>query len=372
MLILAGGLFHAQAAPEGKREVFRSQQPSSQSKTPVAKKVLSAPDYVALAKKYGGVVEPPSWLENAKDSKDALARLEKILGPVKFVQLAPLAALRYDLYSKAKANGYDDEKAAEIAMSTAGTIGQAASWYRNAAEQGDPWAQYNLGWLYKTGQGVPQDYAQAAVWWRKAADQGYARAQFNLGVSYDNGEGVSQNDEQAVFWYRKAADQGYAHAQYSLGLDYENGQGVPEDDAQAVAWYRKAADQGDADSQNRLAAIKERERDRDRILTIGIWLGCGGALAFLVGALAFLMVRYSRKLIGYSMKLIPRTTRAKQLAIVLPVASWCSACCLYQALDPRLIHHPVNAAITALLFSTPALIFGAVSLWWLSQAKKTD
>jgi TPR repeat protein len=37
----------------------------------------------------------------------------------------------------------------------------AARWYRNAADQGDPAAQNNLGIMYKDGQGVPQDYAEA-------------------------------------------------------------------------------------------------------------------------------------------------------------------------------------------------------------------
>ena len=75
------------------------------------------------------------------------------------------------------------------------------------------------------------------------------------------------------------------------------------------------------------------------------------------------------KLIGYSKRLVPRTSCGKQLAVLLLVGSWCSACCLYQALDPVLMLHPINAAVTALLFSASALIFGAVSLWWLSQAK---
>ena len=35
---------------------------------------------------------------------------------------------------------------------------------RRAAEQGDASAQYNLGVMYDTGQGVPQDYVQAHKW----------------------------------------------------------------------------------------------------------------------------------------------------------------------------------------------------------------
>ena len=36
------------------------------------------------------------------------------------------------------------------------------------AEAGDAKAQTTLGWMYKEGKGVPQDYAEALKWTRKA------------------------------------------------------------------------------------------------------------------------------------------------------------------------------------------------------------
>ncbi len=112
------------------------------------------------------------------------------------------------------------------------------------AEQGLPVAQFNLGLLYETGLGVPQDYAEAVKWYRKAADQGHVFAQSCLGVMYALGQGVPQDYAEAVKWYGKAAEQDHAPAQYNLGFLYENGLGVPQDYAEAVKWYRKAADQG--------------------------------------------------------------------------------------------------------------------------------
>src|SRR5512135_1801276 len=61
------------------------------------------------------------------------------------------------------------------------------------AEQGLPEAQYNLGVMYRKGQGVPEDYVAAAKWWKKAAEQGYAPAQYRLGVMYRKGYGVPQD-----------------------------------------------------------------------------------------------------------------------------------------------------------------------------------
>ena len=115
---------------------------------------------------------------------------------------------------------------------------------RSLATDGDAAAQFDLGDRYRTGLGVPQDNGEAARWYRLAADQGYAAAQFSLGVMYVNGRGVPQDDGEAARWYRLAADQGYAAAQNDLGQMYVNGRGVPQDDGEAIRWFRLAADQG--------------------------------------------------------------------------------------------------------------------------------
>ena len=58
------------------------------------------------------------------------------------------------------------------------------------------------------------DYATALRIMRELADQGDAFAQYNLGVMYSKGQGVTQDNAAAVRWYRKAADQDFAKAQY--------------------------------------------------------------------------------------------------------------------------------------------------------------
>lgn len=129
---------------------------------------------------------------------------------------------------------------------------EAVKWYLKSAEQGDAYAQNDLGYCYDKGLGVSQDYAEAIKWYRKAAEQGYAVAQNGLGFCYYNGQGVTQDYAEAVKWYRKAAEQGDAYAQLNLGYCYDNGQGVTQDYAEAVKWYRKAAEQSDADAQYKL------------------------------------------------------------------------------------------------------------------------
>ena len=85
------------------------------------------------------------------------------------------------------------------------------------AETGNTVAQYNLGSMYWSGEGVRIDHKQAVRWYRKAAEQGHANAQYNLGGMYTDGDGVKQDFKEAVKWYRKAADQGLDYAQNNRG-----------------------------------------------------------------------------------------------------------------------------------------------------------
>ena len=86
-----------------------------------------------------------------------------------------------------------------------GDYATALRLWRPLAAQGNAFAQSNLGFMYDTGQGVPQDYGEAAKWYRLAAEQGNARAQSNLGSMYARGEGVPQDYVQAHMWADLAA-----------------------------------------------------------------------------------------------------------------------------------------------------------------------
>jgi uncharacterized protein len=110
--------------------------------------------------------------------------------------------------------------------------------FKESAEQGDAFAQYDLGWMYANGRGVVKNERTAVEWYTKAAEQGNAAAQNNLGLMYDFGKGVVKNERTAVEWYTKAAEQGAAGAQYNLGAMYANGEGVVKNERTAVEWYK--------------------------------------------------------------------------------------------------------------------------------------
>jgi uncharacterized protein len=115
---------------------------------------------------------------------------------------------------------------------------------RVRAEAGDAEAQFLLGKMHDTGEGLPLGHADDAEAMRlllQAAGQGYAAAQFYLGFKYQTGLGVPEDDAEAVRLYRLAADQGYAFAQERLGSMYSIGAGVPQDYVQAHMWLSLAA-----------------------------------------------------------------------------------------------------------------------------------
>ena len=91
------------------------------------------------------------------------------------------------------------------------------------------------------------------------ANQGNPNAQFNLGYMYDTGKGVTQSYTEAVKWYRLAAGQGNSDAQYRLGTMYEVGKGVPKSGKESQKWYRLAVKSSDA---NYVAPIANYEKSR--------------------------------------------------------------------------------------------------------------
>jgi hypothetical protein len=62
--------------------------------------------------------------------------------------------------------------------------------------------------MYATGDGEPKDNAEAVSWYRKAAEQGNPNAQHNLGMMYLEGVGVQKDEIEALAWYNVCAASG--------------------------------------------------------------------------------------------------------------------------------------------------------------------
>lgn len=94
-----------------------------------------------------------------------------------------------------------------------GNFAEAYCILRTHAEDGDPEAQYNIGWMYLNGYGLAINDSLALEWWQRASDQGYVDATFSMAMLYSLGEGqVNKDMDKAIDLYLLAAQEGHEDA----------------------------------------------------------------------------------------------------------------------------------------------------------------
>lgn len=114
-----------------------------------------------------------------------------------------------------------------------------AIWLR-LADRNDARSQASLGYLYYTGQGVPQSSRSAADWFYRAASQGEPTAQSYLSLMHFNADGVPRNLPLALMWCELALAGGNTLAmEWRQGLIERMTAAEQEKAWQLVAeWYR--------------------------------------------------------------------------------------------------------------------------------------
>ena len=121
------------------------------------------------------------------------------------------------------------------------------------AECGDAEAQFGLGLRFSV-DGHMQDLPKAAEWYRRAASQNHPLAQFNLGIMLSHGQGIKRDDSAALIWMQRAAAIGDPAAQFNLGNRCQRAsltgseQETAESRIEAYKWFSLAAAQGYKDS----------------------------------------------------------------------------------------------------------------------------
>lgn len=158
---------------------------------------------------------------------------------------------------KQKANQDDAQAQYELGMlyknGEGGTIKQlpkAIQWFEKAAEQDHTKAQLKLVDIYTDKD--TQDYARALKWAKKLVKNNNVEGQYHLGNMYYHGQGVEKNYKEALNWWSKSAEQGNSGSQNNLGWLYQNGQGVSKDVQEAMKWYLKAVEQGSANAKTNI------------------------------------------------------------------------------------------------------------------------
>ena len=87
-----------------------------------------------------------------------------------------------------------------------------------ATKKGQVEAAHWLGWYYKEGKCGSPDLVKAVEAFKIGANGGNSGSQLDLGYLYETGQGVpNPSISDAEKWYLKAANQGSAQAQFNLG-----------------------------------------------------------------------------------------------------------------------------------------------------------
>ena len=108
------------------------------------------------------------------------------------------------------------------------------------ADAGNPFAQYELGNLYK----VEENPEKSFHYFLSAAKQGIIGAKYNVGCYYFQGFGVEKNARKVFQWMLSAAKDGHPCAQYMVGVCYYFGVGCESDIENVLNWMKKSAKQG--------------------------------------------------------------------------------------------------------------------------------
>ena len=134
------------------------------------------------------------------------------------------------------------EKTRDITRGKHGDIAE----YRQAAEQGEPMAQFMLGLMHVMGQGVSPHWLGLRSWYqaarsaREPAEFGDVDAQLIVGLLYTGDFFRSQDYQLAAEWFARAALQDDVFAQLLLARMYDKGVGVPGSESAARRWYEAA------------------------------------------------------------------------------------------------------------------------------------
>jgi TPR repeat protein len=144
---------------------------------------------------------------------------------------------------------------------------EAVAWLTAAAGNGHVGAALLLAKAHESGDGLPKDPVQAAQWWYRAGDLGDEAARTHFIELYMAGKSDGIGGPAAARWLESAAaTEGSAELVLAVGTLYETGEGVLVDRAKARRWYTDAAIAGNVEAKFRLGRMLLAEPAQWRLL----------------------------------------------------------------------------------------------------------
>ena len=133
----------------------------------------------------------------------------------------------------------------------------ARYWFEQAAEQGHLVAQYSLAKLYLSDDMEVRNIRLGLNWLYTAAVNGSSYARYRLAKELLKGDLIKRNSDAAVEWFTRSAERGNPYAQYMLGKLYLIGTEAPYDEERAIHWLTRSAEQGNQYAQYLLNHLEE-------------------------------------------------------------------------------------------------------------------
>ena len=196
--------------------------------------------------------EAAKWYEKAaaQNYPAACNNLALLYHSGKGVKTNLKAAEKYYLIAAKQNHLYSEYNLGNLYMNM-GKDKKGLKWLEKAAEDGYDGALCNMGYYYTN---TKKDCAKGLLLYRQAAEQGNRVAQYNLGINFEQGScGLQQDYVEAAKWFLKSADSGFADAQFCIGKCYMLGRGVEQNEELGLVWFERAAAQNEPSAINQLA-----------------------------------------------------------------------------------------------------------------------
>lgn len=104
--------------------------------------------------------------------------------------------------------------------------------------------------------------------------------------------------------------------------------------------------------------IADLKNDDHSSVSFTQYLGLGFGLGIGAGVVVVLVLFWRR---------LKPTSPKKQLAVLVFCSAWIVVTGMVMEADSTLNKHPINLLVSIFVYSLPALLFTAVSLWWLKR-----
>lgn len=166
---------------------------------------------------------------------------------------------------------------------------------KDAAQLGNPEAQYNLGNAYETGNFIRKSLTTSTEWYAIAAAQGYADAVYKMMLAYRYGLGIEEDPEKAFTYAQQCAEQGNIDCMHHLVGCYREGWATDKDPSKMVEWAVRLGKQDNPEDYKQSSYVTEAR------LNLAYWHRDGEYVEedFFTSYIWFLLYNESKKDFSY-------------------------------------------------------------------------